>query len=370
MEGLNLNDLSFDTSSDDVFDVFATKPEVKAGEPAKDITIPTPNSEEKKVIETITTPESVAKKEEDKTNQDGKAPEAKKEGTDSSSPTPNDTEKLYSSLAAEFKAKGILSNLDLDKDKIASMDDINNAITKEVESRLSARNKTIEDAVKAGVPAEEASRQLKSIGKLKAITDEYVSGEGNEEFRMNVIAQDFINKGFAKDKALAMAQRSIDSGDDVEDAITALKEIVKSEEGKLNSLISSKKEEETSALNNIKTYVDKEDEIIPGVKLTLAQKQELYDQITTDLGNKENAFVQAQKADPLGSRMKLEALFYLTKGLKDFSVFGNAKETSISKGIESLLRGANFTGDGKIITDSKDDMSTFTLKDLEGVKFE
>jgi hypothetical protein len=68
--------------------------------------------------------------------------------------------------------------------------------------------------------------------------------------------------------------------------------------------------------------------------------------------------------------MKLEALFYLTKGLKDFSIFGQAKETSISKGIESLLRGANFTGDGKIITDSKDDMSTFTLKDLDGVSFE
>lgn len=367
MEGLNLADLQFDTSSDDVFDVFSTTPKEPTGEPVKDIVIPTPNSEEKKV-ETTVTPESVAKKEEDKTNQEGKAPEAKKEGTDSSSPTPNDTEKLYSSLAAEFKAKGILS--DLDSDKVASMDDINKAIAKEVESRLSARNKTIEDAVKAGVPAEEASKQLESIGKLKAITDEYVSQDGNEEFRMNVIAQDLINKGFNKDKALAMAQRSIDSGDDVEDALNALKEIIGSEEGKLNDLIESKKTEESSALTNIKNYVDKEDEIIPGVKLTLVQKQELYDQITTDLGGKENAFVQAQKADPLGSRMKLEALFYLTKGLKDFSIFGQAKETSISKGIESLLRGANFTGDGKIITDSKDDMSTFTLKDLDGVKFE
>jgi hypothetical protein len=369
MEGLNLNDLTFDTDSDDVFDVFATKPKDTAGEPAKDITIPTPNSEEKKV-EPTKTPESVATKEENKTNQDGKAPEAKKEGTDSSSPTPNDTEKLYSSLAAEFKAKGILSNLDLDKDKISSMDDINNAISKEVESRLSQRNKTIEDAVNAGIPAEEVSKQLESIGKLKAITDEYVSQDGNEEFRMNVIAQDFINKGFNKEKALSMAQRSIDSGDDVEDALNALKEIIGSEEGKLNDSINAKKADETSALTNIKSYVDKDEEIIPGVKLTLTQKQELYDQITTDLGNKENAFVQAQKADPLGSRMKLEALFYLTKGLKDFSIFGQAKETSISKGIESLLRGANFTGDGKIITDSKDDMSTFTLKDLDGVSFE
>ena len=62
-------------------------------------------------------------------------------------------------------------------------------------------------------------------------------------------------------------------------------------------------------------------------------------QITTDLGNKENAFMQAQKADPIGSRIKLEALFFLTKGLSDFSLFGEQKtQTKIANNIENLLR--------------------------------
>jgi hypothetical protein len=369
MEGLNLNDLSFDTDDNDIFDVFAVDQKKPAGEPEKDIKIKTPISEDE-VTKKTENPENVAKTEDDKTNQDGKAPKADNEGDDSSSPTPNDTEKLYSSLAAEFKAKGILSTLDLDKDKISSIDDINKAIQKEVESRLSSKNKTIEEAIKAGVPAGEAEQHIASIEKLKAISEDYISHSDNEDFRRNVIAQDFINRGFAKDKSIAMAQRSIDSGDDIEDAVNAMKEIVASEEGKLNGLISTKQADEKSALENIKNFVDKEEEIIPGVKLTSAQKEELYSQITTDLGNKENAFVQAQKKDPLGSRMKLEAMFYLTKGLTDFSVFGNAKESSISKGIESLLRGANFTGDGKIITDSKDSISTFSLKDLDGAQFE
>lgn len=360
MEQLNLSDLSFDTGNDEIFDVFTQK---GAGttEPTKEIK--NPISEEENKI-----PENVAKGE-DKTSQDDKLPKSNEGSADSSSPS-NDTEKLYSSLAAEFKAKGILSGLDLDKDKISSMEDINKAINREIDSRLSARNKAIEDAIKAGLPAEEVSNQLESISRLKEITDDYVSSDGNEEFRVNVIAQDLINKGFSKEKALAKAQRSVDSGDDIEDAMDALREIILSEEAKLNESIASKQDDEKDALTKVKNYVDKEEEIIPGIKFTTTQKQELYDQITTDLGDKENAFIQAQKKDPLGSRVKLEALFYVTKGLTDFSVFGNAKETSISKGIESLLRGANFTGDGKIMTESNDSMSTFTLKDLEGVTFE
>ena len=86
--------------------------------------------------------------------------------------------------------------------------------------------------------------------------------------------------------------------------------------------------------------------------------------------NRDNAFMKAQKADPVGSRIKLEALFFLTKGLTDFSVFGNATETTVSNNIENLLRGAKFTEDGKVNTSVKDTQSSFALSSLEGFEIE
>lgn len=363
MEELKLDDLSFESSSEDVFNVFDTsgsdKP-VKIEEPKnKEI----PNSE----VE-IKSPESVAKKEEN--IQEGKTPAVNEGEGNSSSPKQNDTEKLYSSLANEFKAKGVLSSLDLEKEKITSMEDINKAIEKEIESRLTDKQKLINEAIKVGAPADEVSRQLESIEKLKSIPESHVIKEENFEFRRNVIAQDFINKGFSKEKAIAFAQRSIDSGDDIEDATVALKEIIDHEQSLLDESINSKKTQESEAITKIKEYIGKDEEIIPGVKLTTAQKEEFFNQVTNDLGNKENAFIKAQKQDPLGSRMKLEALFYLTKGLKDFSVFSNTAKSKASNELESLLRGANFTEEGRINTNVKDELSTFTLKDLEGVSFE
>ena len=122
-----------------------------------------------------------------------------------------------------------------------------------------------------------------------------------------------------------MAQRSVDAGTDIEDAEFALSSIIKKEEESLKEIIDSAKQNEKDSLRDIKSYIADSPEVLPGIELNDSQKDELYNQITTDLGNKENAFMQAQKADPIGSRIKLEALFFLTKGLSDFSLFGEQR---------------------------------------------
>ena len=365
MEELKLSDLNFD-ADDGSFDMFDENQSdgIKQTEQSKNTNT---NGEE------IKSPESVAKGVDDnKKNQDSDALKGDGKGGNSSSPekTLNDTEKLYSTLAAEFKAKGVLSNLDLENEKISSMEDINKALERELQSRLTAKQKLLDEAMSAGVPASEVSKQIEAVESLKRIDTNYVSDVNNVDFRKNLIAQDFINRGYNKDRAITMAQRSIDAGEDVQDALEALNEIISSEEKKIQDLIQSEKTKENEAINGIKTFIEKNEEIIPGVKLTKSQGEELYKSITTDLGNKENAFMRAQREDPLGSRVKLEALFYLTKGLKDFSLFTGKQETKISHSIENLLRGASFTEDGKIETSISDNNSTFTLKSLEGLSFE
>lgn len=378
MEELNLGDLDFDTSAFDLFDVESGEIDKTADplKPAEDIT-ETANAEVSD-DETINTDsddldgqESVANQGKDKISQVQADKTAGAEGGNSSSPKLNETEQLYSQLATQLKAKGVLSGLDeKELESIKSLDDINAAVKKQIEFGLTEQQRLIKEAQEAGVPIKEVVMKVQTVDKLKAIQPEFIKDAKNLEFRRTAIIQDFISKGYNKERATALAQRSIDAGTDVEDANFAIKAIIEHEEKQISKLVDDAKNEEKNRLNDLKSYISSTKEVVPGIELTDSQKDELYNQITTDLGNKDNAFMQAQKKDPIGSRVKLEAIFFLTKGLTDFSVFGQKSETKISKSIENLLRGAKFTEEGTIQTSIDDRESNFKLSDLKDLEIE
>jgi hypothetical protein len=313
--------------------------------------------------------ESVAKDKDDNGNIQVQAGKTSEEGGDSSSPKLNETEQLYSKLATQFKNDGALPGLE-DVTSIKSMEDLSAAISREVEGRFNTRSKTLEDAMKAGLQPSKINEQIEVIDKLKSITPEYISSDDASDFRRTAIIQDALSRGYSQERSETMAQRSIDAGTDVIDAAEAVRAIIVKEETELQGTIQAAKDSENKNITDIKNYIGKDEPILGGIKLSKAQGDELYKQITTDLGNKENAFMQSQKKDPIGSRVKLEALFYLTKGLTDFSVFGNAAETKISNDVENLLRGASFTQQGRVETEIKDSNSTFSLSDLKDLQIE
>ena len=382
MEGFNLEDLNFDEDSIQLFD-----------EPLEDLEKDKTDDDDSSAKTKDTPPaddtgdgdktkntdgddtatagqESVANQDEE-TNQvqAGKKPTQNGDGSNSSSPQLNETEQLYSNLAAEFKAKGVLPELDISK--IKSLKDIEDAIKDQIDNGLTERQKFIEDAQRSGAPVSEVSEKAETIDKLKRVTPEFLNDERNLQFRMTAIVQDFMQKGYSEERATSMAQRSVDAGTDVEDAQFALNDLIKAEEAALKGLIDGAKNQEQSSLNNIKNYIADTPEVIPGISLTNSQKDELYDQMTTSVSDdRDNAFMAAQKADPVGSRIKLEALFYLTKGLTDFSIFGAKQETKITNDLENLIRGAKFTGSGSVDTNSVDKDSNFTLTDLKNFEIE
>jgi len=379
MEELNLADLDFDTSSLNLFEegVDIIKPNTTGAKPDETKGDNPPATKVvKKVDENINTdsedtedPESVANQSKDKTQvQAGKTADGK-EGSDSSSPKLNETEQLYSNLAAEFKSKGVLPELE-DTTAIKSLEDLNAAIKKHIDSGLTERQKLIEEAQSVGAPVAKVTEMVNTISKLEAVTPEFIKDDKNVNFRLTAIAQDFIEKGYAEDRAKALAQRSVDSGTDIEDAEFALASLIKSEKASLETIIQDAKNKEQDSLKDIKGYISNTPEVIPGITLTDSQKDELYKQITTDLGNKENAFVKAQKADPIGSRIKLETIHFLTKGFTDFSIFGKKAESKITNNIENLLRGVNFTESGTIDTSSQDLNSNFKLSDMKDFEIE
>lgn len=369
LEELNLSDLTFDEGNE-VFDVFKskdTKPRAADGTFTKDVDIKDPTQKttvsEDKVIPG---PESVANK--DNQGQDGKTVDTT--SSNSSSPQNGNNEQLFSSLAAQLKSKGVLPSLDLENNSIKSLDDINAAISAEITGRLDEKQKAIEKAMSLGLDPKETAQQLQTINSLKKISPEFLGKPENDTFRKDVMIQDFVNKGYSRERADTMAQRSIDDGTGVEDATFALNQIISKEETSYNSKIESAEAKDKKDINDIKDLINKEGEILPGIVLDSQQKEAIYNQITTDLGNKENAFIRAQKQDPIGSRIKLETLFHLTKGLTDFTAFGKSQVQDVNKNFEKLLQGSSFAEEGRAGSNEGGDDSSFTLKDLKGFEFE
>lgn len=366
---LKLEDLVFeDNGGGEAFDAFA-QPDAKPGgddiqKPEEEIKIP--GSENKEGQEAGGS-ESVAN--EDKGNQ-GQADEAKDEkGGNSSSPKLNDSEQLYSTLATHLINKGALS--DLDPKEIKTVEDLNAAIQKEAENRLDAKQKLIDEALSVGAPAAPIAEISEIIEKLENVTEEKLSDEANDSLRLNLIAQDFVNKGYDAARAATLAQRSIDSGTGVEDAKFALAGIIDHEKNRRQGIIDKAKDDEKESLNQIKDTLADEKNALGGIKLDTAQQQEVFKQMTTGIaGTRETAFIKYQKENPIESRVKLETVFYLTKGLTDFSIFGVNAKTEASKDLETLLRGASFTEDGKIETEVKDPNANFSVKDFKDLEID
>ena len=140
MEGLNLEDLNFDTDNLQLFDdegnlEQGANPEAKKGDTPPSAGSELINAAQESTDDIIITDgddpatadqESVATGKDDNQVQAGKTADGN-EGSDSSSPKLNETEQLYSNLAAQFKAKGVLPELD-DVTSIKSLEDLNNAI--------------------------------------------------------------------------------------------------------------------------------------------------------------------------------------------------------------------------------------------------
>lgn len=382
MEGLNLEDLNFDTDNLQLFDdegnlEQGANPEAKEGDTPPSAGSELVNATKKSTDDNIITDgddtanagqESVATGKDDNQVQAGKTADGN-EGSDSSSPKLNETEQLYSNLAAQFKAKGVLPELD-DVTSIKSLEDLNNAIQGRIDNSLTTRQKAIEDAQKTGVPVGEVATKVDTIDKLKGVTKQFIESDDSIEFRRTAIVQDFLLKGYSPERANEMTQRSIDAGTDIADAEFAVSSIIKSEEASLQGILNDAKKNEQSKLDDVKKYIANTQEVVPGVVLTSTQKDELYSRITTDLGNRDNAFMQSQKSDPVGSRIRIEAVAYLTKDFTDFSIFGVRNESKITNNIENLIRGAKFTQGGSVETEMRDSQSNFSLSDLKDFEIE
>jgi len=263
----------------------------------------------------------------------------------------------YSSFAKYLAEEGVLASFDLEKDKIENAEDLKKFISEQIKQSeyadLTEEQKQYLNAVRSGVNAQEFAQKQSVIQQLKSVTPELL--EENQELRKNLIAADFEGKGLTREKALKLAQRSIDIGEDIEDAKEALQGLTLAEEAKMQQEIERKQIEaqenlkkQNEDLEKFKKFVYDSKEIIPGVKINskIAEaviKQALEPVHKLPNGAQVNAVYKARNEDPIGFEAKLNYLFYVTKGFSDFSKIATSQKSKATKELDDFVKGNTFS---------------------------
>lgn len=254
---------------------------------------------------------------------------------------------IYSSLADVLIEQGILSPLESDS-KIENANDLvdhfQNEVRKREYSDLNENQRKYLEGLRHGIPEEQVEEHIAVTDQLNTITEDMLSADTSKDLRITLMVEDFTRKGFTPERAKQLADRSVETGNDIEDAKVALDSVRQHEAAKYQQAIEDEKarvkanaEAFQKSLTDLKGKISETKEIIPGVKMSNGHKDALYAQMTkpvarTQSGQPVSAVQKARIENPMDFDIKLNYLFQLTKGFTDFSkLTTNATTKAVNK---------------------------------------
>ena len=253
-----------------------------------------------------------------------------KESTSSKETGASPKTNFYSSIASALKEEGILSDLDDETlSKIESPEDFAEAMEAQLKAQFDERQKRIDEALQVGIEPDEIRKYEGTISYLNTITEDAIideSAEG-EKLRKQLIFQDFLNRGFSKERAQRETQKSISSGSDVEDAKEALasnKEYFKQEYDNIIAEAREAEEAEKARLKkeaaDLKKSILEDKEVFEGLELDKTTREKVYNSISKpvyrdpETGEYLTAVQKYERDNRPDFLKKLGVLFTLTDG--------------------------------------------------------
>ena len=364
MEELSLDNILTEDQINNLFSKEDTQEESTVEEQPKE-TEDTPenkNKEKEDFEATESTPEALFGGETESVGSE----EETKDKKDTTSKRSDTSSNFYSSIANALVEDGILQNLDKEElTKIQTAEDFAEVISNQIKSQFDERQKRVNEALELGVEPSEIQKYEKFISILNGVTEEKLTleNEEGENLRKNLIYQDCLNKGFSKEKALKMVDRSIKAGTDIEDAREALQDNKDFYNSQYNSMLEEARkadEEEKKKLKQqadaLKTSILEEDKAFVEITFDKATRQRVYDSICKPVytdpesGEKFTAIQKYELEHRTEFLKNIGLLFVLTDGFKDINRLVNdkvKKETKKSlRNLEHTLssRGNNLSG--------------------------
>lgn len=275
---------------------------------------------------------------------------------------------FYSSIAKALKDEGIFPDLDDDAaSKIATAEDFRDLINLQIKAGIDERNQRIDNALDAGVEVSKVREYENILSYLDSIKEDSISDESDkgEALRKQLIMQDFLNRGYSKERAEREVKKSFSAGSDIEDAKEALASNKAFFEESYDSLIKEANEKEN-------TYKKKREEEAKALKKSILEDKNLFGELQLDKSTRQRIFDNISKpvyknpetGEFLTALQKYESenhadfmknvgiLFTLTNGFTDLTPLIKGKvQKEVKKGLKELEHTLNNTArttDGNI----------------------
>ena len=292
-----------------------------------------------------------------------------KEDTNSEkvSTSPN-SKNFFSSIAKAFAEEGIFP--DLNEDEVANIktaESFRELIDKQIQSQLDEKQKRIDEALNIGIEPDDIRKYENTLSYLDEVSEDKLAEETTEgeELRKRLIYQDYINRGFSQERATKEVKRSIDSGNDIEDAKEALnsnKEYFKTQYDKLlNDAKEEQKKYEQERKNQaeqLKKSIIEEKKVFGDIEVDKITRQKIFDNLSKpvykdeETGTYMTALQKYQHDNPNEFIKNVSTIFTLTDGFKNLNKLVKGKvNKEIKKGFRELENTLNNTArnsDGSI----------------------
>ena len=250
-----------------------------------------------------------------------------------------------------MKEEGILSALDEETlSKIQTPEDFAEAMENELKAKLDERQKRIDEALQVGVEPDEVRKYEGTINYLNTITEDAISDESanGEKLRKQLIFQDFLNRGFSKERAQRETQKSFNSGSDVEDAKEALASNKEYFQQEYEDLIAEARAEEEAEkartkkeAEELKKSILDEKEIFKGLELDKTTREKVYNSISKpvykdpETGQYLTAIQKYERDNRQDFLKKIGLLFTMTDG---FTNLDKLVKPTATKQVKKSLR--------------------------------
>lgn len=291
---------------------------------------------------------------------------------------------FYSSIAKALKEEGIFPDLDDEGlSKVKDPEDFRDLIDQQIKAGLDERQKRIDEALNAGVEPTEIRRYENTINFLDSIKEENISDEGDkgEKLRKDLIYQDFINRGYSKERAAREVQKSFNAGTDIDDAKEALKSNIDFFKDKYDELVNEAKseaeqeeKERKEQAEKLKSSILNDKDVFGDLSIDKSTRQKIYDNIAKpvykdpETGEYFTAIQKYEMENRTDFLKNIGLLFTLTDGFKNLDglVKGKVKK-EVKKGLRELehtLNNTARTSDGnlKFVSGVDEDPESFIGK--------
>lgn len=290
--------------------------------------------------------------------------------------------KFYSSIAKAFAEEGIFPDLDKEAiSKIETPEDFRTLVEDQIKAGLDERYKRIDDALNAGVEPTAIRRYEDTINYLNSINDDALMSETDEgeKLRKQLIYQDFINRGYSRERASKEVEKSLNGGTDIDDAREALKGNKEFFKFSYDRAVKEAREEEEKELEERKKQAEElknsiltDKKVFGDIEVDKVTRKKIYDNIVKPIykdpetGDLLTAIQKYEVENRVDFIKNLGLIFTLTDGFKtlDGLVKGKVRK-EVKKGfreLENTLNNTARTSDGNLNYASGVDSESFIGK--------